>query len=54
MTIKNEILKATKQRREKRFRILLTDAEYEKLMKMALKEGLNMCDIVRKKVFHEK
>lgn len=44
----------SKNRRDKRFRMFLTDKEHAKLMQMALKEGLNMCDIIRNKVFKEK
>jgi hypothetical protein len=51
MTIKTEIMKAAKKRRDKRLKLLLTDEEYAKLMEMALKEGLNMGDIIRRKVF---
>jgi len=53
MTIKNEIMRAAQQRRDKRLRLLLSDDEYTQLMQMALKEGLNMCDIIRRKVFKE-
>ncbi len=54
MTIKNEIMQAAKKRRDKRLRMLLTDEEYTQLMEMALKEDLNMVDIVRRKVFRDK
>ena len=54
MTIKNEIMQAAKKRRDKRLRMLLTDEEYTELMEMALKEDLNMVDIVRRKVFRDK
>jgi len=54
MTIRSEIMKAAKKRREKRIRFLVTDEEYTELLQLAFKENLTMSDILRKKVFGKK
>lgn len=52
-TIKNKVLREAGMRREKRLRIALSEAEYAKLLIMALSEDVTMADIIRRKVFND-
>ena len=50
-TIKDKILQESGQRREKRFRLLLTDEEYSKLLFQSIEDDMTMSELIRHKLF---